>query len=154
MDPLQRRPGSWYNKLDALFQLVAGIKNLVQKWRSLTSRSDAVSIFLPWHSRCLDQVIPVRDNGYRCAYSAGRRVSLPGEGSLCLLAGVTAGKTHAVALNQSESVYAIQKVSTNVVNRKVNKLRDTCFRTMRCRLCSGNRSRPKCQSVCVSRCLC
>jgi hypothetical protein len=25
--------------------------------------------FLPWHSRCLDQVIPVRDNRYRCAYS-------------------------------------------------------------------------------------
>jgi hypothetical protein len=45
MNPLQRRTSSWYNKLDALFQLVAGIKNRVQKWRSLSSRSDAVSNF-------------------------------------------------------------------------------------------------------------
>jgi hypothetical protein len=45
MNPLQRRTSSWYNKLDALFQLVAGIKNRVQKWRSLSSRSDAGSIF-------------------------------------------------------------------------------------------------------------
>ena len=45
MNPLQRRTSSWYNKLDALFQLVAGIKNRVQNGDRFHWRSDAVSDF-------------------------------------------------------------------------------------------------------------
>jgi hypothetical protein len=70
MNPLQLRPSNWYNKLDALFQLVVGFKNQAQKWRSLSSRSAAVPIFFAMAQPLLRPRHPVRENRHRCAYSA------------------------------------------------------------------------------------